>query len=572
MAARELSGLHTRWMAAIRKKRIDAPAMALAGLLALAFPAAAQQIPNMGSPMVPNATGGGGGSSGTVTSVSVTTANGVSGVVANPTTTPAITLTLGAVTPTTVTIGAGAAITSSGAGGALGTNAFTSTAYAPLASPTFTGAVTLPASVVIGAGSAITSSGVGGALGTNAFNSTAFSTFPPAGCSTANGVVFNNATPCDNGLVYVGASGSVSFGTDIFLNHDAAGILGVSRGAADTGTVTSPASLRIFNSASSSLANYERGVFGWTDVANTLYIGSQAAGTGTVRTVTIGANAVSGAMSGAVWSMNANGSATLVIQGAGAQISMAASGVVTFGGQPVVPSLSIASNAFLTAPASATTQHGAADAASPVAQTIGVQNVVAGTSNTAGADWKFNASKSTGTGVGGKWIVQTTVTGTTGTTVNSNFPMLTLNPGSATTSTVQFGDGTNITTYDGCTALTTGATGIVACTVSAMRFKDVYSSRPLNLAGLSDLRTDLPWKYRDDAGYGLDTTRVHVGLFADDVEKMDPRCVVYRSDGLGDYEDRCLIAYLVADRRQLRHDNDNLQARIEVLERRSIAR
>lgn len=39
---------------------------------------------------------------GTVTSVSVTTANGVSGVVANPTTTPAITLTLGAITPSSV--------------------------------------------------------------------------------------------------------------------------------------------------------------------------------------------------------------------------------------------------------------------------------------------------------------------------------------------------------------------------------------------------------------------------------------------------------------------------------------
>lgn len=42
------------------------------------------------------------GGSGTVTSVSVTTANGVSGSVATSTTTPAITLTLGAITPTTV--------------------------------------------------------------------------------------------------------------------------------------------------------------------------------------------------------------------------------------------------------------------------------------------------------------------------------------------------------------------------------------------------------------------------------------------------------------------------------------
>lgn len=43
-----------------------------------------------------------GGGTGTVTSVSVTTANGVSGSVATATTTPAITLTLGAITPTTV--------------------------------------------------------------------------------------------------------------------------------------------------------------------------------------------------------------------------------------------------------------------------------------------------------------------------------------------------------------------------------------------------------------------------------------------------------------------------------------
>ena len=45
---------------------------------------------------------GGGGGSGTVTSVSVVTANGVSGTVATSTTTPAITLTLGAITPTTI--------------------------------------------------------------------------------------------------------------------------------------------------------------------------------------------------------------------------------------------------------------------------------------------------------------------------------------------------------------------------------------------------------------------------------------------------------------------------------------
>src|SRR5271165_3449835 len=48
------------------------------------------------------ADGSGGGGGGTVTTVSVVTANGVSGVVSNPTLTPAITLSLGAITPSSV--------------------------------------------------------------------------------------------------------------------------------------------------------------------------------------------------------------------------------------------------------------------------------------------------------------------------------------------------------------------------------------------------------------------------------------------------------------------------------------
>lgn len=46
--------------------------------------------------------GGGGGGSGTVTSVSVVSANGVSASVSNPTTTPAMTFSLGAITPSSV--------------------------------------------------------------------------------------------------------------------------------------------------------------------------------------------------------------------------------------------------------------------------------------------------------------------------------------------------------------------------------------------------------------------------------------------------------------------------------------
>ena len=214
---------------------------------------------------------------------------------------------------------------------------------------------------------------------------------------------------------------------------------------------------------------------------------------------------------------------------------------------------------FLYGPAAATFRFGGNAAAAPVAQTLGVQNVSAGTSNTAGVDFILNGSQSTGTGVGGKIKLQTSLTGTTGTTVNSNFPMITINPGTATTATVQFGDGTNFTTYDSCTGFTSSATGVIACTASATHFKNLLAAQALNLSGLDNLRTNVPWKYRDDAGGGLDPSRVHVSLFADDVEKLDPRCVVYRDGQLGDYEDRCIIAYLVADRQKMKAEIEDLK-------------
>jgi hypothetical protein len=62
---------------------------------------------------------------------------------------------------------------------------------------------------------------------------------------------------------------------------------------------------------------------------------------------------------------------------------------------------------------------GAADAAAPVAQTLSVQSVVAGTSNTAGANWTFTASKGTGTGAGGAFLFAGAVPGSSGSTQNA---------------------------------------------------------------------------------------------------------------------------------------------------------
>jgi hypothetical protein len=77
--------------------------------------------------------------------------------------------------------------------------------------------------------------------------------------------------------------------------------------------------------------------------------------------------------------------------------------------------------------APATWRFGSADAAAPIAQTLIVQNVVAGTSNTAGTNLIIDGSQGTGTGAGGSIVFQVAPAGSTGTAQNALSPALTLN-------------------------------------------------------------------------------------------------------------------------------------------------
>lgn len=74
---------------------------------------------------------------------------------------------------------------------------------------------------------------------------------------------------------------------------------------------------------------------------------------------------------------------------------------------------------FLTRRAAANLRLGAADAAAPVAQTLSVQSVVAGTADTAGANLTITGSQGTGTGAGGSIVFQTAPAGLTGTAQNA---------------------------------------------------------------------------------------------------------------------------------------------------------
>jgi hypothetical protein len=84
------------------------------------------------------------------------------------------------------------------------------------------------------------------------------------------------------------------------------------------------------------------------------------------------------------------------------------------------------SDAIISWKAAANLRFGNADAASPIAQTLSVQSVVSGTSNTAGQDFKITGSQGTGTGAGGSIVFQVAPAGGSGTAQNALQTALTI--------------------------------------------------------------------------------------------------------------------------------------------------
>lgn len=154
------------------------------------------------------------------------------------------------------------------------------------------------------------------------------------------------------------------------------------------------------------------------------------------------------------------------------------------------------------------------------------------------------ASTSKTTGV----LIATGGIGVSGATFTDTLNVITM-ANTATTSAVCYNTGTGLLTYNAT---------VGTCTVSALSFKDLVGGLE-PISGLRNLRT-VAWQYKKASGF--DDGKVHVGLLADDVAKMDHRCAVYNDKGkLVNYEDRCVLAYLKAD-------NDNIRAELEILKRR----
>ena len=90
-------------------------------------------------------------------------------------------------------------------------------------------------------------------------------------------------------------------------------------------------------------------------------------------------------------------------------------------------SFSFSNDLFIARRAAANLRLGASDAAAPVAQTLSVQSVAAGTTNTAGTDFVIAGSQGTGTGAGGSIIFQVAPAGSSGSAQNALASYLALN-------------------------------------------------------------------------------------------------------------------------------------------------
>jgi hypothetical protein len=301
------------------------------------------------------APGGGGSGNGTVTNVSITTANGVSGAVANSTTTPAITLTLGDITPTKVTV------TESVGSSALVLTGATQTASFPVLNATQTWS---------------NSSATFTAVKLNVTDS-----------NSAAASLLMDLQVAGTSKFSVKKDGSVSTGA---WQGTA---VGVAYGG--TGQTTASTGDLIVGNGTNSLTR--------------LGIGS----TGQVLTVSGGTAAWAAGASGTVTSVSvttANGvSGTVANATTTSAISLSL-------GDITPTSVALNGDTYLTRKVAANLRHGQADAASPIAQTLSVQSVVAGTTgNVAGQPFTIAGSQGVGSGAGGSIIFQVAPAGSTAT-------------------------------------------------------------------------------------------------------------------------------------------------------------
>jgi hypothetical protein len=186
--------------------------------------------------------------------------------------------------------------------------------------------------------------------------------------------------------------------------------------------------------------------------------------------------------------------------------------------------------------AAATLHMGSVDAASPVAQTFGVQGVSTGTMDTAGANWTHQASQSTGSGAGGSFIFQVSPAGGSGTTKNAFATALTIDSTKLATfagsisATLASATGTNaVCNTPGTSTALTVQVWATGCAASSARFKDEIAALDRQKALEMVLRLQpVSYFYKPEFNMGADK---HIGFTAEQVATVDPFLVTFEDDG-----------------------------------------
>jgi hypothetical protein len=279
-------------------------------------------------------------------------------------------------------------------GSTFGSNAFTSTAYAPLASPTFTGTVTGPDSGTWGSGGF-------GSIAALGINQTVPSTY-----------LFGVTGTAQTGS---GANGIAQFAQTWNTTGKVTGFLQ---------NITNTAS-----AANSLLYDFQVGGVskGALDVNGALYVGANPNSTNAQFWQISGATLAltrsgSGSYQDMIFAVGGNNSFGIVNSSPRrAEIVNGGAFAWSVDGTP-----NSSAQAQLTSPGTGSVQLGAADAASPVGQALSAQSVSTGTSNTNGVNWTLKGSTSTGSGTAGDIIFQTGGTGAGATSQNAQVTALTL--------------------------------------------------------------------------------------------------------------------------------------------------
>lgn len=162
------------------------------------------------------------------------------------------------------------------------------------------------------------------------------------------------------------------------------------------------------------------------------------------------------------------------------------------------------SDLFIGRRAAANLRFGAADAAAPVAQTLSVQSVVAGTTNTAGANLTITGSQGTGTGAGGSIIFQVAPAGSSGTAQNALATALTIASDSSATFTGEIVAGTSSTrgiNFQNSTRLYSSATNSLQLILGAGTF--TFSRETVATGALC---LDRGFQVRDTATFSWSST------------------------------------------------------------------